>query len=176
MDAEEVPDHPPVVDPRLRVLIAPRDAEPLRRLVDHDREGHERAGQVLLVDRRPADLGVPAVVGDELPDRPVHQANPLRAPYATPVRPEAPLVEHVEEELRGLEDALTHAVEERARVDEHAGAVRGAVRLRQRRAEEAEGDVDAVLREEPLRPPHLGRVGPRGELRGLVEEGAGARR
>ncbi len=68
---------------------------------------------------------------------------------------------HVEDELRRLEDAGAHVASHPLRQGQHASPVRGAVGLRQRRAEEARDHDPAEAREQLLPPQDTLRVGPR---------------
>jgi hypothetical protein len=69
-DAEHLPDHPPAVVVVLGLLLIDPDSELSQRVDDDPRERHERPDEVLLTDRDPVRLHVPATAGrDEVADR-----------------------------------------------------------------------------------------------------------
>ena len=146
--AEQVADDVPEMQVRVGVLVGDGYAETRHRLGDDIGESEQRAGQVLLVDRR-TPVGVPqvrVVLGpglDELAHGGVHEPHPLdRAPSLARRCRAPPGVEHVHEELAGLHDPPMGVGIEPGGEVEHLHALGRRVRRRQRGAEQAQADLD----------------------------------
>ena len=126
---------------------------------DDEREGHERAGEVFLVDRDSELFGVPGVclVGeDHVPNAGVHQPNLLNGADAAAGTGQAFRVEDLGDHPAGLKHPTHRPLFEECRAIEHLHALFGGVCRRQRvEAEDHENlrpvvDIDVLATDESL--------------------------
>jgi hypothetical protein len=153
LQAHEPRDDAPRAHVGVAVLARDADAHPAHPVEREPRERRERSGEILLVDRHPERGDVPARLRareDQAADRRVHEADLPRDEDAGPAGCEPAGPHHVDDHLRGLDEAARGmALEEPGlREDAHPGVRR--VGRRQRVGAERGQDLGPVLGEELL--------------------------
>jgi hypothetical protein len=167
--AHHVADDVPGVHVRVDLGAAEVDVEAGEAVEHRRREGAQRPGEVLLVDRQ-VEGRVPArVLADQVADRRVHQADLLRRAQAGAARRRVePAGAHdVDDHLRRLDDAALRVAVQPLAAGQHLHALAPRVAQRQRVRVQQQDHQRAEALEHVDAESQARRVGPRGQRAGL---------